>query len=80
MEKTIKEKIENIFIKEFPYLKPTLFNFQMDRSQFENWDSLTHLRLVSEIESQFKINFDMDEIVDINKPEDFITLVKKKLK
>ena len=30
-----------------------------------NWDSVTHLKMIAEIEEAFNIQFDIDEIVDL---------------
>jgi len=54
------------------------FDMNQNRADFENWDSLTHMQLVSEIETAYGITFEMDEIVDINTPQDLMTLVEKK--
>jgi len=72
------KKLRKIFLSVFPHLNDKKLNFDMDRSEFENWDSLTHMQLISEIESAFNINFDMDEIVDINKPSELVTLIERK--
>ncbi|MFA7676113.1 MAG: acyl carrier protein [Candidatus Shapirobacteria bacterium] len=77
MDNEIREKIRNIFIKHFN-LSTESFDFGKNRSEFENWDSLAHLQLVSDIEDIFKINFEMDEISEISKPEDLLVLVVKK--
>lgn len=76
MSNSNKEKLEKIFLDIFQDIKN--FDFDKDRSEFENWDSLNHMQLVSEIESQFKINFEMDEISEINKPQDLLDLINKK--
>lgn len=80
MPKSPEEKIKKIFAKTFPNLKIDKFNIDTPREKFENWDSLTHLQLVSEIEGSFKINFDIDEIAEIEKPSDFLKLIKNKTK
>ena len=78
MNNQIREDLQKIFLKTFQNLKENDFHFQKPRIDFENWDSLTHMQLVSELESFFKISFEMDEIVDINKPEDLAVLIEKK--
>lgn len=70
-------QIRKIFIKIFPVLSNS-FNLDMSRNEFENWDSLTHMQLISEIEEDFHLSFDMDDIIDIEKPRDFIKIIKKK--
>jgi len=73
-----RKKLKEIFFRNFPNLDKENFDFNKNRSEFENWDSLAHLQLVSDIESAFHISFQMDEIVDINKPEDLFILIQKK--
>jgi acyl carrier protein len=73
-----KDKLKNIFIEIFKDIDEETFDFNKDRSEFEDWDSLTHMQLISEVESVFKVSFEVDEIVDINKPEDLIILIQKK--
>jgi acyl carrier protein len=45
----------------------------------ENWDSLTHLRLVSELEDFFKIIFKPNDILKFNSYNTGIKIIKKKL-
>lgn len=76
MDNTKKLKI--IFLKIFSELKPESFDFDMPRTKFENWDSLAHLQLISEIENDFNIRFEIDDVVEINSPADFLNLINKK--
>ena len=78
MENENREKLKKVFVSIFKNIDQNNFDFNKDRSQFENWDSLTHMQLISEIEGVFNINFEMDEIVTINKPEDLLVLIEKK--
>lgn len=78
MSANIQAILKEIFFNVFQNLNDESFRFDKNRAEFENWDSLTHMQLTSEIENAFKINFEMDEIVDINKPEDFVNLIIKK--
>ncbi len=79
MKANSKEKIKKIFFQIFPNLSDKTFSFEKDRSKFENWDSLSHMQLISEIENSFSLSFEMDEVVEINSPEDLVKLVEKKL-
>ncbi len=78
MSPHLEEKLEKIFLKIFQNMDKKEFSIDKGRNYFENWDSLTHLQLVSEIESVFKISLEMDEIIDIQKPSDFIAIIEKK--
>jgi acyl carrier protein len=35
--------------------------------QIVNWDSITHMELISKIEEEFDVEFDVDEINEIDK-------------
>jgi acyl carrier protein len=72
--------LTKVFLKTFQNIEEDSFDLGKDRTEFENWDSLTHMQLVLEVETAFNINFDMDEIVEISKPGDFIPLIEKRKK
>jgi acyl carrier protein len=51
-------------------------------SKFDNirgWDSLGHMKIMSEIEKSLKVSFEIDEIIGVNTVNKLITLVKNKL-
>jgi acyl carrier protein len=43
---------------------------QTQRADTANWDSLTHLQLVTAVENEFDVKLTMDEIAAIAKVED----------
>ena len=43
------------------------------------WDSLMHLELISEIESEFKIEFSFNEVMSFNNVGDMLKVIEKKL-
>ncbi len=51
----------------------------LKRKDFEPWDSMAHLVIVSEIENEFEIFFEDEEVVDIWSVEDIKNLLKQKL-
>ena len=61
----IEPKLKKVFLKVFPSIRNV--DFKKNRDSFENWDSLNHLQLVSEIEAVFGINLEMEEIAGIEK-------------
>ena len=80
----MKKKIINIdlvFIKSvFKKALNNKSNLQLT-SRFEDvsgWDSLGHMRIISEIEKQLKVSFDIDEIVGVNTIKKLIAMAKKK--
>lgn len=73
-----REKLKKIFLNIFHGISENTFDFNKDRSMFEDWDSLTHMQLLSEVESTFNVNFEIDEVINVNKPEDLVILIQKK--
>jgi acyl carrier protein len=49
------------------------------RKDFEPWDSMAHLVIVSEVENEFGIFFEDEEVVDIWTVGDLKELLAKKL-
>ena len=57
-----KEKYSNVFMQVFGVSEKELdsdFTFK----NVQNWDSLTHLTLISELEDAFDVMFETDDIV-----------------
>jgi len=50
----------------------------MTASDVENWDSLTHIDLITAVEREFKIRFTTGEVTSMKNAGDFITLIQKK--
>jgi len=72
-----EDKIKEVFIKIFPEIVDD-FNLARDQSDYENWDSFTHINLISEIEDQFDVQLDTDEIISISSAKTALELIKKK--
>ena len=52
-------------------------------SEFEavpGWDSLGHMRIVSEIEEKLNLEFDIDEIVGVDTIQKLIEMIENKMK
>ena len=50
---------------------------QSSAKDVEEWDSLTHLNIISDIEDEFDINFSLNEISDAKNIGDLVTFVMK---
>jgi acyl carrier protein len=48
-------------------------------SDVDEWDSLGHIMLIQAIEEKFNIEFDLDELLDINNVGDIIQITKNKV-
>lgn len=75
----IEKKLEPVFRKVFnqPDMKITLQTGMADIGQ---WESLTHLQLINEIESVFRINFELDEVIEIKTVSDITRILHRKLR
>ncbi|MFH1285815.1 MAG: acyl carrier protein [Candidatus Micrarchaeota archaeon] len=77
-EAEIKPKVAQIFAKVLANVSADNFDFSKPQAQFENWDSFTHLELISEIEKVFSISLNVDESTAIQNPQDVVSLIMKK--
>ena len=69
-------KIEAISKKIFG--EKTIITEETASTDIEQWDSMNHVVLISTIEKEFKISFDIMEVIGITKLGDFIDLIQKK--
>ena len=77
MNSEIAVKTKQVFEKVFP---ESTNNFDWDRGQsdYENWDSFHHANLISELENQFDIHFEIDEIISISSAKSALNTIMKK--
>ncbi len=74
----IKETLEKIFRDVFED-EDIILTESTTAEDIEDWDSLTHIQLIEEIEQEFKIKFTLQEITGLKNVGEFITLVERKL-
>ena len=72
-----ENKLFNIIAKVFN-VSINQINYQSNPENIENWDSFTGYILLDEIESEFNVNFTMEESLQIKKVEDFKIILKEK--
>ena len=53
-------------------------NLESTQDSLENWNSLRHLNLVSELEDAFDVEFDPEEIAEMKSVKAIVDFVKKK--
>ena len=51
---------------------------ETSQKNLKAWDSLAHIRLVSGIESEFDIQFNLTEIEQINSVRQFVRLIEER--
>lgn len=80
----MKKKIDFEFISKIFHSALDLGKFKLKpNSKFEevpDWDSLGHMRIIQELEKKLKVEFDIDEIVDVDTVQKVIQLAKTKVK
>jgi len=73
-ENTLAEIISKVLL-----LDKNELTDDLKRGDYEPWDSMAHLVLISEIENEFGIFFEDDEVVDIWTVADIRSLLSKKI-
>ena len=57
----------------------TVITEETASTDIEKWDSMNHVILISTIEKEFAVTFDIMEIIGITTIGDFVDLVEKRL-
>ena len=78
MAEEVEQRIKSIFLKVFPTLKSEEFDIKKGADQYENWDSFSHMQLISEVEAMFNITLEVEEISRIDSAEKLIEIIKRK--
>jgi len=72
------EKIQAIFEEILDEVEISLVETSTAKD-VEEWDSITHIEIISEIEDQFGVDFTLEEIEELKNIGDMITLVLSKV-
>ncbi len=75
----VEEKTKAIFLNVFPEINESSFDWNKEQSDYENWDSFAHLRIVTEIEEKFGITLEMDDFVYIKNAIGFLKIIKENI-
>lgn len=75
----VKERLQDIFRDVFDDGSIELFD-EMTSEDVEDWDSLSHMTLIGEIERVFAIELTTDEILKAKNVGEFIRVIEKKVK
>lgn len=74
----IVEKITTIFREVFGD-NNIVINDEMTAADVENWDSLTHMQMITKVEDELGIKFKLKELNRLKKVGDLISIVESKL-
>ena len=58
------EKYDKVFIEAFSIQKKVLKDLEYNK--IEQWDSIGHMTLISDLENEFKITLENDDIIDFS--------------
>jgi len=74
---TILEQVQTIFRDVFDD-DALIISASTSAKDIEDWDSLTHIQLVTRIEKAFKVRFTVSEVTKLKVVGDLITLIEAK--
>lgn len=74
----VKEQIIAIMAKTFE-VNPNEITLESSIGDFPKWDSLGNLTVLQEIQDEFNIELEPDEIIELEDVNDIINIVKEKL-
>jgi acyl carrier protein len=66
-------------IREVLELPTLVVTSDTSASDVDEWDSMTHIQLVSAIEGKFKVRFTLRELQDLKSVGEMVELILKKL-
>ena len=69
------EKYDKAFLEAFSIEKKVLQDLVYNK--IEQWDSIGHMTLISDIEDKFKITFETDDVVDFSSYKKGKEILKK---
>lgn len=70
----LQEIFRDVFVDDAIVLQGTTTS-----SDIEDWDSLAHIQLISEIENHFGIQFTLQEAVAASNVSEFVQIIESKL-
>ena len=69
------EKYDMVFIESFSIEEKALKD--LEYNTIEQWDSIGHMSLISDLEDKFKITFETDDVVDFSSYKKGKEILKK---
>ena len=79
MNPEITTSLQSVFDRIFK--EPSLpISHAFSAQDIDGWDSFTHLNLIQEIETEFKIEFKLKELMNMNNVGDIIKIIENKFK
>jgi|TARA_B110000467_G_C18253021_1_gene441652 acyl carrier protein len=70
-------EIKKIFLQVFPDLEESEFNWKKKQNDYENWDSFSHLNLITLIEEKFNISISDDDVIELKSAEMILNFIER---
>jgi acyl carrier protein len=70
-------EIKKIFLQVFPDLGESEFNWKKKQNEYENWDSFSHLNLITLIEEKFNISISDDDVIELKSAEMILNFIER---
>jgi acyl carrier protein len=77
MNPEITTSLQSVFDRIFKE-KSQPISSELSAKDIDGWDSFTHLNLIQEIETEFKIEFKLKELMNMNNVGDIIKIIENK--
>jgi len=74
----IRSKCLDIFSR-IMEVSPSLINDETNPENLDQWDSLTHVQMISELEKEFSIEIDPEEGIELESFKMVVEFLKKKI-
>ena len=74
----MKENLYNIIAKSLNIDK-SVINEDLGPGDISEWDSLANQNLILALEQEFQLNFDIDEVLDMETVGDIIEILEEKI-
>ena len=73
----INERLKNVILNVFPDLQLEITPI-MNSSDIDEWDSMTHLNLVMQVQEEFNITMEFNDVISIESIGDLMEYLEKK--
>ncbi|MBN9168098.1 MAG: hypothetical protein BGO98_39315 [Myxococcales bacterium 68-20] len=73
----VVDKVKAAFVSAFS-VDPDKFTVEMMPEDIQGWDSLGHLTLVTALQEQFGVEFEVNEVMDMDSVQKIISICESK--
>lgn len=73
----LNDRLAAVFQRTFAY-DPAAFSLQTSPDDVPNWDSIGHMNLVTQLEDEFAVQFDVDQIMEMSSAERILEILRAK--